>query len=63
MRPLFTLPPVQKYFWPSLATSRLNSLSFAELSVYTATWVCGVMYALYSLYLASMERVRRSDFR
>ena len=39
------------------------SLSFAELSVYTATWVCGVMYALYSLYLASMERVRRSDFR
>ena len=40
-----------------------TSLSFAELSVYTAAWVCGVMYALYSLYLASMERVRRSDFR
>ena len=33
MRPLLTFPPVQKYFWPSRATSRVNSLSFPELSM------------------------------
>ena len=39
-------------------TSRLYpSLSFLEISVYTATWICGVMFALYSLYRASMEQV------
>ena len=42
----------------SARASRLYpSLSFLEISVYTATWICGVMYSLYSLYRASLEQV------
>ena len=40
------------------ASKLYPSLSFLEISVYTATWICGVMFALYSLYRASMEQVR-----
>lgn len=44
----------------SARASRLYpSLSFLEISVYTTTWICGVMYALYSLYRASLEQVSR----
>ena len=39
------------------ASKLYPSLSFLEISVYTATWICGVMLALYSLYRASMEQV------
>ena len=39
------------------ASKLYPSLSFLEISVYTATWICGVMFALYSLYRASMEQV------
>ena len=39
------------------ASKLYPSLSFLEISVYTATWICGVMYALYNLYRASMEQV------
>ena len=41
----------------SRASRLYPSLSFLEISVYTATWICGVMYALYSLYRASLEQV------
>ena len=40
------------------ASKLYPSLSFLEISVYTATWICGVMFALYSLYRASMDQVR-----
>ena len=33
------------------------SLSLLEISVYTSTWICGVLYSLYTLYLAGMEQV------
>ena len=33
------------------------SLSVLEISVYTATWICGVFYSLYTLYLAGVEQV------
>ena len=33
------------------------SLSLLEISFYTATWICGVLYSLYTLYLASMDQV------
>ena len=33
------------------------SLSLVEISVYTATWICGVIYSLYTLYLAGMDQV------
>jgi len=39
------------------------SLSFAEISVCTATWVCGVMYSLYNLYIVSIDQVRRGNIR
>ena len=36
------------------------SLSLLEISLYTSTWICGVLYSLYTLYLAGMEQVRRN---
>ena len=36
------------------------SLSFAEISVYTATWVCGVMYSLYNLYIVSIDQAEEA---
>ena len=39
------------------------SLSFLEISVYTATWICGVAYALYNLYLSSIREVRRGNIK
>ena len=36
------------------------SLSLLEMSVYTATWICGVLYSLYTLYLASLDQVNIS---
>ena len=36
------------------------SLSVLEISVYSATWICGVLYSLYTLYLAGMDQVRRN---
>ena len=39
--------------------SRLScSLSLWEISFYTATWISGVFYSLYTLYLASMDQVK-----
>ena len=34
------------------------SLSLLEISFYTATWISGVLYSLYTLYLASMDKVK-----
>ena len=39
------------------------SLSFLEISVYTATWICGVVYALYNLYMSSIREVRRGNIK
>ena len=36
------------------------SLSLLEISLYTSTWICGVLYSLYTLYLAGMEQVSRN---
>ena len=36
------------------------SLSLLEMSLYTATWICGVLYSLYTLYLASLDQVNIS---
>ena len=36
------------------------SLSLVEISLYTSTWICGVLYSLYTLYLAGMEQVSRN---
>ena len=33
------------------------SLSLVEISLYTSTWICGVLYSLYTLYLAGMDQV------
>ena len=33
------------------------SLPLWELSFYTATWICGVLYSLYTLYLAGLDQV------
>ena len=35
------------------------SLSLVEISLYTATWICGVYLACHSLYMASQEQARR----
>ena len=35
------------------------SLSLVEISLYTATWICGVYLAGHSLYMASQEHARR----
>ena len=37
------------------------SLSLVEMSLYTATWICGVLYSLYTLYLASLDQVNISN--
>jgi len=39
------------------------SLSVLEISVYTATWICGVFYSLYTLYLAGVEQLSRGELR
>ena len=45
---------------PGARASRLYcSLAIWEISFYTATWICGVLYSLYTLYLASMEQVTK----
>ena len=35
------------------------SLSLVDMSLYTATWICGVYLACHSLYMASQEQARR----
>ena len=35
------------------------SLSLVEISLYTATWICGVYLACHSLYIASQEQARK----
>ena len=39
------------------------SLSFLEISVYTATWICGVMYSVYMLVMASKEQLRQGNIK
>ena len=39
------------------------SLSFVEISLYTGTWVCGVMYAVLSLYQAGVHHLRNNNLR
>jgi len=43
----------------SLSRKLYPSLSLVEISLYTATWICGVYLACHSLYLASQEHARR----
>ena len=43
----------------SLSRKLYPSLSLVEISLYTATWICGVYLACHSLYLASQEQARR----
>ena len=39
------------------------SLSFVEISLYTGTWICGVMYAVLSLYQAGLHHLRNNSLR
>jgi len=43
----------------SLSRKLYPSLSLVEISLYTATWLCGVYLACHSLYTASQDQARR----